>query len=79
MFEDHSGQNIAEAFVDVLGNWDLAISKLVATTTDNGSNVVAAFNSLDWIHVSCFCYNLDLAINKALDLDCVRRAVKVPV
>jgi len=35
MFEDHSGHNIAEPFVDVLGNWDLDISKLGATTTDN--------------------------------------------
>ena len=76
MFEDHSGHNIAEAFVNVLGFWDLDISKLVATTTDNGSNFVAAFNSLDWIRVSCFGHNLDLAINKALDLDRVRRAVK---
>jgi len=52
MLEDHSGQNIAEAFVDVLGNWDLNISKLVATTTDSGSNFVAAFNFLDWIRVT---------------------------
>ena len=69
---DHSGQNIAEAIVDVLG---IGVSKLVAKT-DNGSNFVAVFNSLDWICVSCFGHNLSLAINKVLILDHVRRAVK---
>ena len=77
MFEDHSGQNIAEAIVDVLGNWSLDTSKLVATTTDNGSNFVAAFNSSEWIRVSCFGHNLDLAINKSLNADRVLRAIKM--
>lgn len=54
LFEDHSGQNIAEAIVDVLQNWRLDSTKLVATTTDNGSNFVAAFNSLEWLRISCF-------------------------
>ena len=35
-----------------------------------------AFNSLDWICISCFGNNLGLAINKALILDHVHRAVK---
>ena len=76
LFEDHSGQNIAEALVDVLGNWCLELAKLVATTTDNGSNFIAAFNSLEWIRISCFGHNLDLAINKALNVEHVHRAVK---
>ena len=76
LFEDHSGQNIAEVITDVLENWRLNSTKLVATTTDNGSNFVAAFNSLEWFRISCFGHNLDLAINKALNVDRVHRAVK---
>ena len=37
MFEDHTGQNIADAIVDMLDIWDLETSKLIATTTDNGA------------------------------------------
>ena len=60
----------------MLENWHLDSTKLVATTTDNGSNFVAAFSSLGWLHISCFGHNLDLAINKALNVDRVHRAVK---
>ena len=64
MFEDHTGQNIADAVVDILDNWNLEGSKLIATTTDNGSNF--AFKSLEWTRISCFGHNLDLAVNKVL-------------
>ena len=47
LFEDHTGQNIADAFEEVLGNWNLCSSRLVTTTTDNGTNYVAAFTSLE--------------------------------
>ena len=51
IFQDHTGKNITEAFQDVLGNWGLSISRVVATTTDNGSNFVAAFAMLqcEWL------------------------------
>ena len=33
-------------------------------------------NSLEWTRISCFGHNLDLAVNEALAIDCVHRAVK---
>ncbi len=47
-------------------SWSLPIEKLVCTTTDNGSNVVAAARRLDWVRLSCFGHNLDLAITNSL-------------
>ena len=43
LFSDHTGQNIAEAFQDVLGNWNICVSRVTASTTDNDSNFVVAF------------------------------------
>ena len=65
LYEDHTGQNIAKAVTDVLNNWDLTTDQLVATTTNNGTNIVAIFSSLEWLRVSCFGHNLNLAITKA--------------
>ncbi len=74
LFEDHTGQNIAEAFQDILCNWGLAAVNLVATTTDNGSNFVARLRLLDWTRLSCFGLNLDLAI-KSLANGRIQRAI----
>ena len=51
------------------------MKKLGATTTDNGSNMIAAFNVLDLLCLSCFGHNLDLAINKGLDSAQVKYAL----
>ena len=69
LFEDHTGQNIADALQDILANWELKAESLVVTTTDNGSNFVLAFQLLEYPRLSCFGHNLDLAINKSLQLD----------
>jgi len=76
IFQDHTGKNIAEAFQDVLANWGLDISHVVATTTDNGSNFVAAFSVLQCEWLSCFGHNLNLAVMKAVNIDRVQQAVK---
>ena len=73
---DHTGQNIAETLKNVLANWNLDCKKLVATTTDNGSNFVAAFQSLEWERISCFGHNLDLSIGKALKFDRVETVIR---
>ena len=60
LVKDHTVENIAEPMTEVLDN----SANLVATTTDNGSNVLRAFRILDWCQISCFGHNLDLAITK---------------
>ena len=47
LVKDHTEENIAEAITKVIENWNLKLTNLVATTTDNGSNVLSAFRILD--------------------------------
>ena len=75
LYEDHTGRNIADALLDILANWELLPENLIATTTDNGANIVNAFKILKWIRLSCFGHNLDLAVNKALKCDGVESAL----
>lgn len=75
LFQDHTGQNIAEAIKDILENWELSPDNLVATTTDNGSNFIAGMAVLEWTRISCFGHNLDLAINKSLNIARIQRAI----
>ena len=65
LLNDHTGQNIAETFQNILANWSLTPDNLVATTTDNGSNFVSALQILDWTRLKRFGHNLDLAINNS--------------
>ena len=75
MFSDHTGPNIADTISAILDNWDLSKDKLVAATTDSGSNIVSAFRILNAIRISCFGHNLDLAIKRGLDSIRVKRAI----
>ena len=68
-------EDVACAITNVLDNWNLSFKNLIATTTDNGSNVVAAFQILDSLRISCFGHNLDLAIKKGLNISQVQRAI----
>ena len=40
--EAHTGTNIAEELQEILRNWRLPQDKILAITTDNGTNIVAA-------------------------------------
>ena len=75
LYEDHTGQNIGEAVLDILENWDLDKDKIVAVTTDNGSSVVVAFRNIAVLSESCFGHNLDLAIKKVLSFPRVQQAL----
>ena len=73
LLKDHTGQNLAEAFQDILRNWRLDSDNLVGTTTDN---VVCGMELLGWTRVSCFGHNLNLAVNKALNINRVQRVIR---
>ena len=68
ILHDHTGQNLAEAIQDILANWKLDPANLICTTTDNKSNFLSAFTILNWIRISCFGHNLDLCVNKAIQI-----------
>jgi len=61
--------------VSITINWQLNLENLIATTTDNGSNFVAALNSKGWIRLSCFGHCLDLAFQKCLVITHIDRAI----
>jgi len=46
LYADHTGQNIADAIVAILDNWELCTNGLIATTTDNGSNTIVLWQLL---------------------------------
>ena len=65
--EDYTGENIQEALLDILHEWNLDEKRLVTITTDSGANVKRACSLLKWERLSCFGHNLELSINKALE------------
>lgn len=66
MPEDHTGEQLQDALSTSFDEWNLDSRKLVAITTDNGSNIKLACQLLKFKRLSCFGHNLDLAINKGL-------------
>ena len=64
--------NLSAALSDVLDAWQLRSAKQVAITTDNSSNILLACSNLDWLRLSCFGHNLNLAVRKSVsDSRCV--------
>ena len=71
----HTGVNIAEELQEILKNWKLTQAKLSAVTTDNGTNIVAAFEITKWRRMPCFSHTLQLAVEVSLKLPEVSRAL----
>ena len=77
LIEDHTGENIKISLLDTLHEWNLDATKLVAITTDSGSNIKRACSLLQWTRISCFGHNLDLAIQKSLQDERVTRVLRI--
>ena len=75
--QDHTGENIKEALLATLIQWNLDQSKQVGITTDSGSNVKSACELLNWTRLSCFGHNLNLAVEKGLNDSRVQRVLRL--
>lgn len=50
----------------MLENWELNVDNLVAITTDNGANMVAAAKEAKFLRIPCFGHVLHNAVNGAM-------------
>ena len=77
--QDHTGEQLQDALSASFDEWSLDPNKVVAITTDSGSNIKLACQLLKWKwkHLSCFGHNLDLAINKGLQDNQIDRALSL--
>ena len=67
--ESHTSANILMSLDEVLEEWNLCKSKVVACVTGSGSNVKKAVK--DWIdeskHITCFAHSLNLVVKKSIE------------
>ena len=73
--DSHTADNIAEELEAILGEWKLPVDGLCAATTDNGSNIVLATEVLGWPRMPCFSHTLQLAVERAVSLPEVSKAL----
>lgn len=67
-------ENILEELEAILGAWKLSVDRLCAATTDNVGNVLAT-QIWGWPRMPCFSHTLQLAVEQALSLPEVSKAL----
>ena len=75
LLDNHTGENIAQHLSETMNDWHLSSAKLSGVTTDNGSNILKAVDILHWYHVPCFSHTLQLAVQVAMKLLTISRAL----
>ena len=70
LVENHTASNIADELKRVTDNWHIS-DKVVAVTTDNGANIVAAIQLNGWKQVFCYAHTLNLIVQHSLTADAV--------
>ena len=73
--DSHTGKNIMTELQEVFSRWNLLPSNLASFVTDNASNIVRAFTLLGWPRVSCFSHTLQLAVEEAVKIPAVSKAL----
>ena len=67
--------NLASDLEEALVRWSLNSSNISASVNDNASNIIAALDNLSWPIFGCFSHTLQLAVQKALCVPEMARAV----
>ena len=71
---EHTAENIGKVITDVLFEYDIS-EKIISATTDNGTNVIKSIDQLNFLHMSCVGYILNLAVKKCFELSQVSKAL----
>lgn len=78
---DHNSVNIKNKIKQILIDWEIDESKIAGITTDCGSNILKAVESLSFNHIPCFGHVLNTGVTNAFALPpvklCSENAVKV--
>ena len=73
--DDHTADNVGQMLTDTMTEWGINIKNISCCVTDNGSNILKAVQQLEVPHLSCFAHNINIGVNKALDIQELRKAV----
>lgn len=74
--EDHTGENLAEIYEQILGDWNIPAHKVVHFTTDSGTNVIKALELLGFPRTSCFGHTLNNGVQKCFEMEDVNNDLK---
>ncbi|XP_015373777.1 PREDICTED: zinc finger BED domain-containing protein 1-like [Diuraphis noxia] len=69
---DHNNVNIKNKIKEILIDWEIDESKIAGITTDCGSNILKAVESLSFNHVPCFGHVLNTGVTNAFALPPVK-------
>ena len=73
--ETHNANNIEQILTDTMSEWGIDIKNIACCVTDNGSNIVKAIEQLKVPHLTCFAHNINIGVNKALEVKRVKNAI----
>ena len=73
--ETHNANNIEQILTYITSEWGTDIKNIACCMTDNGSNIVKAIEQLKMSHLTCFTHNINIGVNKALEVKRVKNAI----
>lgn len=62
--ENHTGNNLKNALIEMINEWNIAENKIISCTTDNGANILSSMRLLNWSHVPCFGHTVNIGVSK---------------
>ena len=69
---DHTGDDISDTLSELMDRWNIT-DKVVASTTDNASNMTKAMRNLNLLNVPCVGHTLQLSVLKSFNLPIVTK------
>ncbi len=64
VYQSQTGEVVAEEISDILEDFEIEPSKIVAVTVDNAGNMDVAIKKLQILKIGCFAHTLNLAAQK---------------